>query len=188
MTVYHSDDDGHFRSGGGREFLRISERYRQMSDGELLVLIPQSSELTPFAQEALANEVRSRGLKAEVEDEEPAASSPFKPPPAFFEHESEHESPKLRDSAGSDFPDPDSSQEDQYDEDRKLVELCTVWSVRDALKVQTILDEAGIPFFMGPEKATGVDGVTSNFAKGVGVANHANRFAMGSAGNAALRA
>lgn len=51
------------------EFLRISERYRQMSDGELLVLIPQSSELTPFAQEALANEVRSRGLKAEVEDE-----------------------------------------------------------------------------------------------------------------------
>ena len=146
---------------GGQEFLRISERYRQMSDGELLVLVPQSSELTPFAQEALANEVRSRGLKAEVEDEEPPAPSPVKPPPAFFEHES----PKLRDSTSYDGPGPDSS----YDEDRKLVELCTVWSVRDALKVQTILDEAGIPFFMGPEKATGVDGVTSNFAKGVGV-------------------
>ena len=57
------------------EFLRISERYRQMSDDELLVLIPQSSELTPFAQEALANEVRSRGLKAEVEDEQPSAPS-----------------------------------------------------------------------------------------------------------------
>jgi DNA-directed RNA polymerase subunit M/transcription elongation factor TFIIS len=156
------------------EFLRISERYRQMSDGELLVLMPQSSELTPFAQQALANEVRSRGLKAEVEDEQPATPSPFKPPPAFFEHESEHESPTFRDSAGSDLPDPDSSQpdssqEDQYDEDRKLVELCTVWSVRDALKVQTILDEAGIPFFMGPEKATAVDKVTSNFSKGVGV-------------------
>jgi DNA-directed RNA polymerase subunit M/transcription elongation factor TFIIS len=148
------------------EFLRISERYRQMSDGELLVLIPQSSELTPFAQQALANEVRSRGLKAEVEDEGPSAPSPFKPPPALIEHES----PKLRDSAGSDFPDPDSSDDpDSYQEDRKLVELCTVWSVRDAAKVQTILDEAGIPFFMGPEKATGVDRVTSNFAKGVGV-------------------
>jgi len=157
------------------EFLRISERYRQMSDGELLVLIPQSSELTPFAQEALANEIRLRGLKAEVEDESPAASpqlkaSQLKPPPAFFERES----PKFRDSTGSDRPDsdsshPDSSQEDQYDEDRKLVELCTVWSVRDALKVQAILDEAGIPFFMGPEKATGVDKVTSNFSKGVGV-------------------
>jgi DNA-directed RNA polymerase subunit M/transcription elongation factor TFIIS len=143
------------------EFLRISERYRQMSDGELLVLIPQSSELTPIAQEALANEVRSRGLKAEVEDEEPAIPSPFKPPPAFFEHES----PKLRDSTSYEGPGPDSS----YDEDRKLVELCTVWSVRDALKVQTILDGAGIPFFIGPEKATGVDRVTSNFSKGVGV-------------------
>src|ERR1019366_4337749 len=152
------------------EFLRISERYRQMSDGELLVLMPQSSELTPFAQQALANEVGSRGLKAEVEDEKPAApsqfkASPFKPPPAFFEHESA----KLRDSAEHDFPDADSSHEDQYDEDRKLVKLCTVWSVRDALKVQTILDGLGIPFFMGPEKPTGVDGVTSNFANGVGV-------------------
>jgi DNA-directed RNA polymerase subunit M/transcription elongation factor TFIIS len=148
------------------EYLRISERYRQMSDGELLVLIPQSSELTPFAQEALANEVRSRGLKAEVEDEGPSApsefrASPFKPPPAFFEHES----PKLRDSTSYEGPGPDSS----YDEDRKLVELCTVWSVRDALKVQGVLDEAGIPFFMGPENATGVDRVTSNFSKGVGV-------------------
>jgi len=162
------------------EFLRISERYRQMSDGELLVLIPQSSELTPIAQQALANEVRSRGLKAEVDNEKASApsqikasqfkasqfnASQFKPPPAFFEHES----PKLRDSTGYDPSGPDSSHEDQYDEDRKLVELCTVWSVRDALKVQTILDGLGIPFLMGPEKATGVDGVTSNFANGVGV-------------------
>jgi DNA-directed RNA polymerase subunit M/transcription elongation factor TFIIS len=155
---------------GGGEFLRMAERYRQMSDGELLVLIPQSSELTPFAKEALANEIRQRGLKAEVENEETSApsqfkapqfkASRFKPPPAFFEHEA----PKLRDSA-SWTPGPDSS----YDEDRKLVELCTVWSARDALKMQAILDGAGIPFFMGKEKATGVDSVTSNFANGVGV-------------------
>ncbi len=168
------------------EFLRISERYRQMSDGELVVLIPQSSELTAFAQQALANKVRSRGLKAEMEDEEPSAPPQFKASklkarPAFFEHES----PKFRDSAGDDIPDADSSDDhdsyehdsyehdsyehDSYEEDRKLVELCTVWSVRDALQVQRILDVAGIPFFMGPEKATGVDGVTSNFANGVGV-------------------
>jgi len=151
---------------GGGEFLRMAERYRQMSDGELLVLIPQSSELTPFAQEALANEVRSRGLKVEVEDEKPATLSQFKPQPAFFEHES----PELGVSVGYDFPDLDSSDDpDSYQEDRKLVDLCTVWSQRDALQVQTILDEAGIPFFMGPEKATGVDGVTSNFSKGVSV-------------------
>jgi len=154
----------------GQEFLRISEHYRQMSDDELLVLIPQSSELTPFAQEALANEIRSRGLKAEVNDEKAGTSSQIKSLPAFFEHGS----PKLRDSAdydssNADSLQPDSSGEDEYDEDRKLVELCTVWSVRDALQVQSILDEAGIPFFMGPEKATGVDKVTSNFSNGVSV-------------------
>ncbi len=166
----------------GAEFLRISERYRQMSDEELLVLIPQSSELTPIAQQALAGEVRQRGLKpeAEVEDQRPSAPSQFKPPqfnppqfkptPAFFERES----PKFRDSATYDSSGPDSSglespEEDPYDEDRKLIELCTVWSARDALKVQTILDEAEIPFFMGPEKATAADRVTSNFSSGVGV-------------------
>jgi len=35
--------------------------------------------------------------------------------------------------------------------------------------VQQLLDRAGIPFFMGPERATGADAVTSNFANGVGV-------------------
>jgi hypothetical protein len=154
------------------DFLRISERYRQMSDEELLILIPQSSELTPIAQQALASEVRSRGLKAEAEDKQPSASSPLKasplkPPPASFEHKSA----KFRDSVGDDSPAADSSDDSDsaYEEDRKLVELCTVWSVRDALKVQTILDGPGIPFFMGPEKATGVDKVTSNFANGVDV-------------------
>jgi DNA-directed RNA polymerase subunit M/transcription elongation factor TFIIS len=154
------------------DFLRISERYRQMSDEEILVLMPQNSELTPFAQQALANEVRSRGLKAEVDDEKPSApsqfrASQFKPPPAFFERES----PKFRNSASDDSPAADSSDDSDsaYEEDRKLVKLCTVWSVRDALKVQRILDVTGIPFFMGKEKATGVDGVTSNFSSGVGV-------------------
>jgi hypothetical protein len=144
------------------EFLRISERYRQMSDEELLVLMPQSSDLTPFAQQVLASEVLERGLNVEVPvaHKKPFAPSSINPPPAFFEHES----PKLRDSASYD-PGADSP----YEEDRKLAELCTVWSVRDALKVQTILDVAGIPFFMGAEKATGVDEVTSNFSNGVSV-------------------
>jgi hypothetical protein len=142
----------------GQEFLRISDRYRQMSDDELLVLIPQSSELTPFAQEALATEVRNRGLKAGTTKVESAA--------AF-----EYMSPKFRDSAEYDASDADSTgdSDSSYDEDRKLIELCTVYSIRDALKVQAILDVAGIPFFMGPEQATGVDRVTSNFAHGVSV-------------------
>lgn len=56
-----------------------------------------------------------------------------------------------------------------YDADRELVELSTVWSLRDALELQTLLDRAGIPFFLGPEKATRVD-AASSFTSGVGVA------------------
>ena len=154
------------------DFLRIAERYRRMSDEELVVLIPQSSELTPLAQQALASEVRSRGLKPAVEDKQPSTPSPLKalplkPLPASFEHGSA----KFRNSTSDDSPSTDSSDDSSsaYEEDRKLVDLCTVWSVRDALKVQAILDTAGIPFFMGLEKATGVDQVTSNFSKGVSV-------------------
>ncbi|MGD0211690.1 MAG: hypothetical protein ABSB87_00570 [Terriglobales bacterium] len=180
-AVYHSATMGTF-DPAGTEFLRMSERYRQMSDEELLVLMPQSAELTPFAQQALANEVRSRGLKAEVEGEKPSVPlAPSSSKPRAFERQA----PRFRDSAGDDsladssdegaepqdgdLQDEDPQDEDQYDEDRKLVELCTVWSARDALKLQTILEGAGIPLFMGPEKATSVDRVTSNFSNGVSV-------------------
>ena len=122
------------------EFLRISAHYRRMSDGELLSLARQPSELTPVAQQVLANETSSRGLK--VQPDEPAPR-PTAPPP----------------DAG-DSP---------YREDRELVDLCTVWSLPDALQVQTLLDRAGIPFSIGPENATGVDAVTSNFAHGLSV-------------------
>jgi DNA-directed RNA polymerase subunit M/transcription elongation factor TFIIS len=161
----------------GREFMRISERYRQMSDEELLFLVPQNSELTPMAQQALASEVRQRGLKVEreVEDVKPSTPPQAKPPafvlrePAQFHDSYGYDSPHSE-SSDDDSPDDEASdQETSYDEDRKLIELCTVWSVSDALKLQTVLDNAGVPFFMGPEKATGVDKVISDFAKGVSV-------------------
>jgi hypothetical protein len=172
------------------EFLRITERYRQMSDSELLILMPQSSQLTPLAQQALASEVRSRGLK--LEDEE-AAAPPTERRSVFHGRQSPnsansavHDSSLLdssqiksslinsSDGASSgdrDSPDDaDSSATDSsYEEDRKLVELCTVWSLADARQVQSLLDRAGIPFFMGPEKATSADAVTSNFTVGVSV-------------------
>ncbi len=143
------------------EFLRIAERYRQMSDEELLVIEGERAggraELTDLAQQALAGEFQSRGLKVEEANRE-KAPEPITPPPAFFEHESA----ELKGSSKYEYG-------TSYDEDRKLVKLCTVWSLRDALQVQSLLDVAGIPFFMGPEKATGVDAVTSNFSNGVEV-------------------
>ena len=120
------------------EWRQLSERYRGMSDEELVVLARQSSALTDVAQQALTQEISYRKVKIPPEET---------PPPS----------------------DPEPDPESPYAEDRELVELCTVWSLRDALQLQTLLDRAGIPFFMGPEKATGVDAVTSDFVKGVSV-------------------
>lgn len=121
------------------EWRRLSELYGQMDDGELLAIARQKSELTEVAQEVLANEIRQRRLQ--VQPEEPP------PRPPILETQ------------------PDSP----YYEDRRLVEIATVWSLADAQQVQQLLDQAGIPFVMRPEKATGVDTVTSDFAKGVSV-------------------
>jgi len=120
------------------EWLRLSERYGQMSDDELLALTQQSSELTDTAQQALANEMSRRGLKAQPA--EPAVQPKPEPPP--------------------DSP---------YAEDLELVEIATVWSMADAVQLQGLLDSAGIPFFMGREKARTVEGVTSNFSEGISV-------------------
>jgi DNA-directed RNA polymerase subunit M/transcription elongation factor TFIIS len=66
-------------------------------------------------------------------------------------------------------PTPETPLDSPYYEDRQVLVIATVWSLSDALQVQRLLDQAGIPFFMGSEKATGVDAVTSNFANGVTV-------------------
>ncbi len=181
------------------EFLRITERYRQMSDSELLVLIPQNSQLTPFAQQALASEVQSRGLK--LEDEEANAPPTKSRPVVYDRHSQTFADPPVRnsslsnsssvnsspinsfrissddgassgdlDSAENDSSDDDSSLDDRsYEDDRELVEVCAVWSPADALQVQTLLDRAGIPFYIGPKKATSVDAGTLNFGNGISV-------------------
>ena len=128
------------------EWLRLCEHYRQLSDEELLGLAHQSSELTDAAQQALAQEISQRSLKPQPHSEGAPAPQKAEPPPDF--------------SDAADWP---------YAEDRKLVEICTVWSLADALQVQRLLDRAGIPFFMGPQKATEVDTATLNFGNGVSV-------------------
>jgi len=124
------------------EYLRICDHYRSLTDGELLVLARQPSELTDVAQQALAGEISSRRLK--VQPDNPAVSPRPQPP--------------------LDIQDP---ADPNYDEDKHLVTIRTVWSLADALQLQNLLDTAGIPFYIGPEKATGLDAVTSNFADGL---------------------
>src|SRR5215468_53422 len=126
-------------SDAASEWLRLTAHYRRMGDGELLSLARDPSKLTEAAQQVLKAEFSARHLEL------PPPEEPVPPP-----------EPE---------PDPDSP----YAEDRELVEIGTVWSLSDALQLQWLLDRAGIPFYMGDEKATGVDKITANFAKGVSV-------------------
>jgi hypothetical protein len=176
------------------EYLRIAQRYRQMSDEELLVLVPQTDELTPFAQQALASEVRQRGLKLEAaplaRDRADVFARRMRFEPGLESKvRSDRQAPRFRESVDgdrpgetdSDFRGGDSTDGDSFDneaaddsgsaytEDRKLVDLLIVYSERDGLRMQALLDDAGIPSFIGPEKATGVDEVTSDFSPGLDV-------------------
>jgi len=102
-----------------------------------------TSHLRGERQQALAGEILSRRLTIPT----PASQVPARPAPP----------PHIGD------------EEDEYAEDRELVEIRKVWSKADALRLQRVLDVAGIPFYIGAEKATGIDAVTSNFAEGVSV-------------------
>lgn len=127
--------------GPASESLRLAEHYRQMTEGELIQLAQYPSSLTEMAQGALQQEIASRRLRVPL----PEVPATPEPPP--------------------DTPDEGSP----YAEERQLVVVCTVYSLRDALQVQRILDIAGIPFYMGPEKAMGIEGVRSNYGDGVDV-------------------
>jgi DNA-directed RNA polymerase subunit M/transcription elongation factor TFIIS len=136
--------------GSAEESLRLAEHYRQLTDDELIEIAHEKDDLTEMAQQALALEVASRRLTVPPKEAAVAMRS----------------APSL-----SSLNEPDSQDEDDpYVEDRQLVEIRRVWSERDARRLQQVLDVAGIPFYMGKEKATGVDDVTSNFAEGVPVA------------------
>ena len=130
--------------GSAEESLRLAEHYRCLTDEELIVIAQQKDALTEAAQQALTAEILSRRLTI------PPPSAPQAPPRPMPPLDSENE-------------------EDEYAEDRELVEIRKVWSKADALRLQRVLDVAGIPFYIGSENATGVDEATSNFVEGVPV-------------------
>lgn len=123
------------------ESLRLSEHYRRMTDEELIELAQNPLSLTEMAQSALAQEVYSRRLTVPRPERLPVT-----PPP----------------------PD-EPAADDPYAEERTLVTICVVYSLRDAMQVSRILDIVGIPFYLGPEKAMSVDAVTSKYDAGVDV-------------------
>src|SRR5713101_7986407 len=56
---------GYIHAAG--EWLRLSEHYRGMTDGELIAIARDRSQLTEIAQQILAQELSQRKLKVEPE-------------------------------------------------------------------------------------------------------------------------
>jgi len=137
--------------GSAEESLRLAEHYRGLTDEELIALAQQKDKLTEQAQQALEMAIFSRKLA--LQPTEPRSRQRSGPAGAEANSYSEE------------TPDGD----DAYAEDRKLFEIRKVWSEADARRLQYVLDVAGIPFYMGDEKATSVDDVTSKFEEGLPV-------------------
>src|SRR5256885_11179200 len=166
------------------EWLRLSEHYRQMTDGELIAIARDRSQLTEIAQQILAQELSQRKLKVEPEKRrgEPGTrdqDAPRNPHPNVANNAPSRSGTRTHpvgDTGASAYVG------DPYAEDRKLVELLTVWSLRDARQVQSMLGGAGTPFFMGGAKATDRESVTSNFSAGVDLKGMRISLALGPPG------
>lgn len=126
------------------QWQQVSEHYRSLTDDELIGIARDREDLTEIAQQVLAAELQTRGLKIPAEEAKEVQAEPVLP--------------NLE-------PDPD----DPYQEDRELVEIERVYSQRDAQQLESLLNEDGIPFYIGREKATRVEDVKSNFSEGVPV-------------------
>lgn len=124
------------------EWRQVTEHYRSLTDDELVAIARQRSELTDVAQQAMDAEILHRKLEIppELPDDEPKV-------PVLPE------------------PEPDSP----YEPERQLAEIETVYSLRDALQLQRLLEADGIPCYLGDEEATDANAVRSNFANGVSV-------------------
>src|SRR5215469_7839570 len=112
------------------EWLRLTEHYRRMTDGELTAVAEHRNQLTEIAQQVLAIEISARRLKLEPDKKVlPEAFRVTTPPKAplraRLNHDDSHDDTGASAYAG-----------DPYAQDRELVEILTVWSLRDALEVQ----------------------------------------------------
>jgi hypothetical protein len=157
------------------EWRRLTEHYRQMSDGELRELAAYFDDLTETAQQTLRTELRSRGF---VDPQTSATSTstsqsafilPSAPPPVFESG---------ADSLGGHLahapelvPDvPDTQNEDSSAHDYTWkTPLCNCDSREEVMQLQETLRRAGI------ESWVNFDGYTTSFAPSI-----QGRFTVGS--------
>src|SRR5215471_19747399 len=116
------------------EWQRLVELYQAKNDEELADLALNYSDLTSIAQQVLEREFSNRRLEMPKAESKPDDALDFAPPI-------------------------ESDPESVYADDRKMVDIATVWSPRDAVQLKEILDSAGIPVVFGNEKVSRVEAV-----------------------------
>src|SRR5262249_28221376 len=130
------------------EWLRLSDHYRHMTDGELIKIASDRDQLTEIAQQILAMELSARRLKLDEVNPRSPKVARMVASPSPGELRTTQQPKAAVPMSGDDESCRGTAAADRYAEDRKLVRLLTVWSLRDALQVQHLLDVASIPFYM----------------------------------------
>jgi hypothetical protein len=148
------------------EWHRLTEHYRQMSEGELLALADDFADLTQTAQQALRSEMRSRGLgDPETVNAGPELprTTPDVPPPENYAPEA---SDSIAERAGlafgarppelvPDTPNPDGEDDGPHDYTWKTV-LCDCDTPEEAWQLSEALKQVGIQSWIdGPRPRSG---------------------------------
>jgi DNA-directed RNA polymerase subunit M/transcription elongation factor TFIIS len=121
-----------------QEAQRLQQRYAQMTDGELRAVADEGYELTEPAQQILRAEIRQRGLDIRLREKaETVATS--------------------GDALAGDF-DPS---------DLNLVSVHSLWDQAEAIRTKRILNESGIPCYLGPDNLEDENTFNMNFSRGV---------------------
>jgi DNA-directed RNA polymerase subunit M/transcription elongation factor TFIIS len=121
-----------------QEAQRLQERYAQMSDGELEAVADDGYQLTDPAQQILRAEIRQRGLGIRLRERAETVATPG-------------------DALAGDF-DPS---------DLDLVRVHSVWDRAEAIRTKRILNESGIPCYLGPDNLEDENTFNLNFSQGV---------------------
>ncbi|HWR17344.1 MAG TPA: hypothetical protein VN577_21115 [Terriglobales bacterium] len=131
------------------EWRELQERYSTLSDGELEELAGEAYQLTDTAKEVLKSALRSRGLDVELAKAPPEDEEFYDDSDELTEEESDSES---------------------FDPaDLELAPVLVAWSVEEARAAKLLLNNAGIPSYLGPDNVEKVEEVERNFARGVEV-------------------
>jgi hypothetical protein len=118
---------------------QLSKTYADMSEDELVAIAADARDLTDAARKVLRNEMSRRGLDMEVKITAAVQTSSAERP---------------------ELGPPEADQ---------LEEVATVWNADEARKLQKLLSDSGIPFYLGHDNVENVDSFHGSFEHGVDV-------------------